>query len=165
VTWRFGEQDVVLQQQTSYPETDTVVVTIASAQAAAFPLRFRVPAWAGDGVTVKINGRLEPVTATPGTWATVRRTWKPRDQMEIHIPLKFLLTPVDEQHPKRVALVRGPLVWVRERQPLSNSDISAGKLEAEGLAAFPLKSGAQSRFVPFYRIGRHQPYEMYFDLS
>ncbi len=125
VTWKFGEQDVVLQQQTSYPETDTVTVTIASPQAALFPLRFRVPAWAEEGVTVTINGRPEPVTATPGSWATVRRTWKPHDQMEIRLPLKFFLAPVDEQHPKRVALVRGPLVWVRERQPLSISDIPA----------------------------------------
>jgi hypothetical protein len=69
-----------------------------------------VPGWS-NGLTVKVNGQAQLVDSIPGQWATVNREWRPGDGVEIAIPLRFRRVPIDEQHPDRIAIVRGPVVY------------------------------------------------------
>ena len=59
---------------------------------------------------MSVNGKrvLEPVI--PGSFAIVRREWKTGDQIELDLPLRKRLEPIDPHHPKTVALLCGPLV-------------------------------------------------------
>ena len=43
----------------------------------------------------------------PGDWAGLERTWRDGDVVEIRIPMEPRMVPVDRQHPRRVAVVRG----------------------------------------------------------
>ena len=55
----------------------------------------------------------------PGTFASIRRTWKDGDRVELELPMPLRLEQVDANHPNMVALVQGPLVLfaVTESQP------------------------------------------------
>ena len=109
VTWSRPEGSVTVVQETGYPETETVTLTMQMQRAQSFALKLRVPAWA-QGMTVAVNGSAAGVPCPPGDWAVVARTWHPGDRVEVRIPLRFRMQPVDQQHPTRVAIVRGPVV-------------------------------------------------------
>jgi DUF1680 family protein len=45
-----------------------------------------------------------------GKFATIRRQWKSGDQIELELPLRTRLEPINRRHPETVALLSGPLV-------------------------------------------------------
>jgi uncharacterized protein len=111
VIWKRQGAAIKVVQETDYPEAETSTLQIESQKATVFPLKFRVPGWSHD-VSAKVNGAAVNVEAKPGTWASIERTWASGDTVEITIPLRFRMEPVDLQHPTRVAVVRGPAVYV-----------------------------------------------------
>jgi hypothetical protein len=139
VTWQSPAGDVTLVQETSYPDGDATALTVTPARPMSFPLRFRVPSWT-RAVTVKVNGADARVDAAPGTWATIARTWSRGDRVDIRIPLTMRLQPVDAQHPDRVAVMRGPVVFVLEgayhdpnfRLPLRDEDLEGWLIPEAG---------------------------------
>ena len=108
VTWQRPEGEVKATLETAYPEAETATLRLEMKQSARFALRFRVPAWTRDA-SVKVNGAALAVDCKPGTWAEIARTWQPADEVEIRIPLSLRMEPVDRQHPRRIAVVRGPV--------------------------------------------------------
>lgn len=177
VTWKSKYGDVKVTQETKYPEAETSTFTLQMAQKAAFPLSFRVPGWAND-VSLKVNDTPVQVQCTPGTWATINRTWSSGDRVEVRIPLTLRLQAVDEQHPRRVAFVRGPVVLVQDggvHEPvfkLPDNDADANKYlvpddEGPGVFRYAPADGKKvmAKFRPFYAIGPDYYYRMYFDLD
>ncbi|HWB86502.1 MAG TPA: beta-L-arabinofuranosidase domain-containing protein [Bryobacteraceae bacterium] len=171
VTWN----DVTLTQETTYPDTDTTTLRLSMKQDTRFPLKFRVPAWTRNG-SVKLNGASFNTDAKPGTWAEIERTWKSGDQVDIRIPLPLSMQPVDKQHPRRVAVVRGPVVlvlddWVFEAKPRLPEPADVDKwLVADDTAGVfrlvpPDGTRVQAKFRPFYAVGEVTPYRMYHDLD
>ena len=186
VTWG----DVTLTQETGYPDAETTTLSLRTETAKSFPLRFRVPSWT-KGVSVRVNGSDAPVDARPGSWATVHRTWSLGDRVEIRVPVTLRMEPVDEQHPHRVAVVRGPTVFVLEGAyhdpafalPMTDEDLERWLVPEEGSlprgvwstglskadyptslrVAPPDGRSVRLRFRPFYEVGENYPYFMYFD--
>jgi DUF1680 family protein len=109
-----------------------------------FALNFRIPAWAA-GASISVNGRRADVAAVPGRFATIRRSWKAGDRVEVDLPLALRLEAVDARHPETVALLSGPLVLFAVGDP------PAGLTRAELLAA--KRTGGQSWEVAT-RLGR-----------
>ncbi len=93
-------------EETEYPFRGTVRLTVNPAAAHAFPLLLRIPGWAA-GATVRVNGTVQPAPAA-GTFATVQRTWKPGDVVELAFPLA---PRASRWFNDSVALERGPLVF------------------------------------------------------
>src|SRR6185503_11674908 len=83
VTWKRGGGDVVVAQETKYPEEETSTLTVKSG-GGSFALKFRVPGWAKD-VSAKVNGSAVNAECKPGTWASIEREWKAGDKVEIRI--------------------------------------------------------------------------------
>jgi uncharacterized protein len=167
VEWNQKGILVVVEQETGYPEADTVVLTVRPGKSAQFDLKFRVPAWA-VGVTARVNGSPVEAAATPGSWAVIRRTWKPGDRVEIKIPLEFRLAPVDKEHVKRVAITRGPVVLVRREDPVivppPGGDLAGWLRPVDGKTPeYRVEGQPHGAFVPFYSLGLNEPYNMYFD--
>ena len=192
VTWKrpadAGGQEVKLTQETDYPVGETTTFTIETKESTTFPLRFRVPLWARD-VSVKLNGEASDTACKPGTWATLNRTWKSGDKVELRIPLSLRTQPVDKQHPQRVAIVRGPVAMVLEmayddpfRFPSSDEELNqwakpdggVGSNSARGKRSATAIPGAfglhppdgtriHSLLRPFYTVDEAYPYRMYFD--
>ena len=175
VTWQRPDGDVRVVQETTYPETETATLRLDMKQSARFALRFRVPAWTRKA-SVKVNGAEVAMDGKPGTWAEIARIWQPADQVEIRIPLSLRMEPVDRQHPRRVAVVRGPVVlvlddWVFETIPRlpEPSDVEKWLVADDSPGVFRLAppDGAriQAKFRPFYAVGEVTPYRMYHDLD
>ncbi len=165
VIWQHGDQEVTLRQETSYPESEIVRLTVNPKTPARFSLSFRVPGWAKHGISVRTNGISETTRSEPGQWMTLQRNWNPGDRVELRIPLNLRFAAVDSQHPKRVAVVRGPVVLVRKDPKTRLADFSAWQTDPNDPMAFHSSAPATDLFVPFYKIGRGEPYLMYFDLE
>ena len=93
-------------EETEYPFRGTVRLTISPALPMSFPLRLRIPAWAG-GAKILVNGKPES-PPTPESFALIERTWKPGDRVEIVFPMNL---HVSRWFRDSVAIERGPLVF------------------------------------------------------
>ena len=120
VTHRVDGKRVHVKEETEYPFRETVRITVTPESAASFPLRLRIPEWAG-GATLTVNGGAAPGALTPGTFAEVKRLWKAGDVVELRLPMKPVVT---RWFNDSVAVSRGPLVfslqpgenWVKLRE-------------------------------------------------
>lgn len=190
VTWDRNGSPVKATLETDYPEAETSRLTLALQSPSRFALKFRIPAWT-RGASVAVNGERAGVECQPGTWATLERSWRNGDRVEVTIPLRMRMEPVDPQHPDRVAVVRGPVVLALEgayhdanfRLPESDDDLTkwlvpeqwappiailtASTESHNAKSVFrsvpPGGTPARLRFRAFYDIGENYPYFMYFD--
>ncbi|WP_419805161.1 beta-L-arabinofuranosidase domain-containing protein [Terriglobus sp.] len=87
VTWQHAGSPVTLTQQTSYPAAVETTLLFALERDAEFPLALRIPAWAGPKTRVLINGKADIAAVEPGTWHTLRRTWRNGDRVEIEFDM------------------------------------------------------------------------------
>jgi len=173
-TWEGPRGEVTAVLETAYPESDTATLRLNMKKSARFAIRFRIPGWTRDA-SLKVNGAPGPV-CKPGTWAEIDRAWQPGDSVEIRIPLTLRMEPVDRRHPRRVAVVHGPVVlvlddWVFEDIPRlpepANLEKELVADSAPGVFRLAPPNGAriQARFRPFYAVGEVTPYRMYHDLD
>ena len=172
--WKGPDGDVEAVLETSYPESDTATLRLALPRASRFALRFRMPGWTRNA-TLKVNGEAA-IEVKAGGWAEVARTWQDGDRVQIRIPLTLRMEPIDRQHPRRVAVVRGPVVlvmddWVFETIPRlpepANLEKELVADNASGVFRLAPADGrlVQAKFRPFYAVGEVTPYRMYHDLD
>jgi DUF1680 family protein len=116
---RWPAKGLTLRQETRFPDEDRTRITLRLGQPMRFALRLRHPSWAGDGLSVHVNGQAYAVHSRPGSYATVEREWRDGDVVEARLPmsLRFEAMPDD---PTVGAFLYGPIVL-------------AGDLGAEGL--------------------------------
>jgi hypothetical protein len=167
VTWNYQGEVVRVLQETNYPETDTTTLTVHANKNLAFTLGFRVPRWT-RGASLKLNAVPINTPIRPGTWAKIQRSWNPGDQVTIQLPMQLALAPIDKQHPRRVAVVYGPVVLVRVKEKISPSsleDPSKWVAHTAKLLEFQATGHSAATLLPFYRVGYDTPYRMYFDLE
>ncbi len=168
VAWNQAGTEVVVEQETAFPDSDTTVLTVRPGRPATFDVKFRVPAWTRDA-SVAVNGAPVSVAAVPETWAAIRRRWSAGDRISITLPMRLALVPVDPQHPKRVALTYGPVVLVRNAAPRlappPGGDLSQWITPRGGALEFTAAGQPQGPFLPFYKVDGETPYNMYFDLT
>ena len=176
VMWSRPAGGVLLTQETGYPETETVSLSFGLKQNARFSLKLRVPAWCKD-MSVKINGADAQVSCNPGGWAVLDRLWNSGDRVEIRIPLHLRMLPVDQQHPKRVAIARGPVVLALDFNyhdpnfmlPSSEENLDKWLVPEGSPTVFrvqrPDGKPVRLRFRPFYDFAEDFPYKMYFDVD
>jgi len=109
-----------LTQETDYPWEGKVKIALEAAPPRPFSIMLRVPGWT-KGATVKVNGKTLDMDVKPGSYATVNRSWKAGDVIELHMPMKVRLIeahPRAEQCRNHVAVMRGPIVYCVESPDL-----------------------------------------------
>ncbi len=132
-----GESNPVkLTQQTRYPWDGHVKLTVDPAQEAAFDLCLRIPGWCrqrqtpgglyrvaateeADGSTfsVKVNGRVVPVSPLDRGYVRMGRSWKAGDTIELDLSMPIRRIHADPRvkaDAGLVALQRGPIVYCVE---------------------------------------------------
>jgi len=112
VDWRQGGADCRLSIASGYPYESALTLELKISRPQTFALNLRIPAWA-EGAGVSINGKRSSARIAPGTFATLVREWRTGDRVELELPLRLRLQPVDAEHPDTVALLAGPLVLMR----------------------------------------------------
>ena len=102
-----------LDQETDYPTTGLVTLTLRPAEAAEFALRLRVPRWCGDA-TASVNS-AEAQRAVGGRPLEIRRRWVPGDTVTLDMPMSWRWVRGGETQAGRAALLRGPVVYCLSR--------------------------------------------------
>jgi hypothetical protein len=132
-TLRWTENGVALSltQEGEYPYEDHIAFRLTSSQPVEMTLYFRIPGWA-EGASVSVNGTRHKGAAVPGQFAAIHREWKTGDRVELELPLKMRLEPLDARHTATVALLRGPLVLmaVKETQEGPEPKVTSEQLLA-----------------------------------
>jgi DUF1680 family protein len=174
-TWDQGGQMVRLRQETRYPEAETTHLRLHLDRPCRFVLRLRVPGWC-HGMIVRLNDAPLPVAATPGNWATIEREWHPGDTITARFPMHVRMVPIDQHHPRRVAIMHGPVVLGQDeaccRRPFALSpgeDLASRLVQEDEPLRFRILDTAPERHTrylqPFYDFPAFWPYWIYFDLD
>lgn len=168
-TLRFRHRGAMisLSQASHYPHDGHVQLKVACHGDCELALRLRIPAYAGSGATLAVNGRDAGVSTEGGTFAEIRRTWRDGDRVDLVLPLPLRLQKVDPQHPDVVALLRGPLVLFPtaptpspvRRQELLSATASAGcarewraKTASGPLRLMPFTDIVDERYTTYLRV-------------
>ncbi|MFF7361855.1 RICIN domain-containing protein [Streptomyces sp. NPDC008125] len=99
---------VTITEETDYPFTDTVTLTLKSPKQLKFPLVLRVPAWC-TAPDIRVNGQRVTAPAGPA-FTRVDRTWKNGDQVTLRFPQQTTVRTWAENHGS-VSIDRGPLTY------------------------------------------------------
>ncbi|HEX4791922.1 MAG TPA: beta-L-arabinofuranosidase domain-containing protein, partial [Actinospica sp.] len=79
-----GGTSVTVAENTGYPFTDTITLTVSPATPTAFPLYLRVPGWC-SAPSIKVNGQSVSAPAGPA-YTSISRTWSKGDTVTIQLP-------------------------------------------------------------------------------
>ncbi len=157
--WKQDGAEIRLTQSGDYPLTDDVMFTMRISKPSRFSLHLRVPAWA-VGPTLKINGEPVRQVMTPGTFATLTRTWADGDKIELSLPKRLEIKAADDTHPDLVALVNGPMVLFaigHDLPDMTRERLLAARQTAPASAEW--RSG-DTRFLPWWII-KNEVYTTY----
>jgi len=161
-TVNWTERKVSVQQITDFPSADTTRLVVKGS--GRFDIKVRVPGWATRGFFVTVNGRQENVTATPGSYLTLSRTWRDNDTIELRMPFKFHLDHLVDQ-PNVASLLWGPVLLAAE-EPAARTDWRQMTFDVSDIGRSVAGDPATLRFSvdgvpfkPFYETyGRHSVY-------
>jgi DUF1680 family protein len=123
----WAEQGVRLVQETTFPESDTTLLTVRAPRPVRFALRVRVPWWATGANAASLNGRALDALTAPGGYLVLDRQWRDGDRLQLRFPMRLYAHPMPDD-PSLQALMYGPLVL-------------AGRMGTEGLTAANLRAG------------------------
>jgi hypothetical protein len=118
LTWK--EKGLIITQNTKYPEEQGTTLEFKCETPVKLTVQVRYPAWARDGMAVRINGKNKYVYQKPGSFVTVEGTWKTGDKIEVNIPFSLRLEPMPDDS-DRVAIMYGPLVLASDLGPVKDS--------------------------------------------
>ena len=155
----------MLTQEGDYPYEDRVTFTVTSSRPTNLTLHLRIPEWA-EGASIRVNGSKASAAVLPGQFAALRHEWRTGDRIELELPLKLRLEPINARHPNAVALLRGPLVLMALKQEqggrvpeLTRAQLLAAQRQSQRQWQVSSTDGAVT-FVPFTSIGE-RPYTTY----
>jgi len=122
-----GVGDIVLTQQTDYPWSGHITLTIEGLKVPRhheFAIAVRCPDWAGE-VTITVNGQTTAVSEEKG-YRMIVREWKKGDVISFDMPLETRIVeanPLVEESRGQVAVMRGPILYCLESTDLKDIDI------------------------------------------
>jgi DUF1680 family protein len=99
---------VEIAEETDYPFSDRVRVTVRAKQLVKFPIYFRIPVWAG-GAELSVAGEADRYRPTSGTFFKLDRRWKSGDV--VTLDFHFEVRSETRSH-NGVAIAWGPLYFV-----------------------------------------------------
>lgn len=107
----FGEgEKVKIRQETDYPNSGHIALTVEDGSDKGWTLYLRKPRWARSA-TVRING--EDVVAEPAGEGLLKVTlaWKAADKVEVDFPMEWRLVKGRKAQSGRAVVMRGPQVF------------------------------------------------------
>jgi hypothetical protein len=178
---------VELEMSTDFPMGESASLKITSKSPKKFTLALRRPYWAGNGFTVRVNGKPMKDLPKPDSYVEIARTWKAGDTVELVLPKTLRKEPLPD-NPERFALMWGPLVLAGDLGPeihrerdgegwkpgppapvlvAANQSVDSWLKPVAGKPGTFLTSGvglaSDVTFVPFYQLPRRR-YAIYWDM-
>ena len=118
-----------ITEETRYPADGKIVFRFSVKQPKENAFTYRVPGWCVKGASLKINGELAQA-GEPGTFATVRRTFRDGDTIELDFPMETVF----EVLPRRRYVIKDAVTkWVGE---IEGRSVSQGTVVRRGPLVF-----------------------------
>ncbi|MDE2182208.1 MAG: glycoside hydrolase family 127 protein [Alphaproteobacteria bacterium] len=156
-TWKRGGRTVTLRQTTQYPLAPDIEIAVATPHEETFAVMLRIPAWAGAGTRIAVNGRRFADGPQPGKFFAIRRTWRNGDRIALTLEAPLRLEAVDDKHPGHLAVVQGPLALFAVGPrflPFHRDELMAVKQASSGPEwRVTTPEGAQT-FKPFFAVAQ-----------
>ncbi|MGC8668502.1 MAG: beta-L-arabinofuranosidase domain-containing protein [Chthonomonadales bacterium] len=99
---------VTIVQDTRYPETGRVRITVSPEHPEEFSLRLRIPAWS-EKTVLRVNGGTPRAQVPAGAYAPITRTWAKGDVVLLDLDMRGRVVK-DPAGSSAVAVMRGPIV-------------------------------------------------------
>ncbi len=155
--WQHHGHPVSLEQRTDYPLDGQIGIEVKAPLPQTFSVALRIPAWAGAGTAVSVNGQSVDHPVIPGELHEIRRTWKDGDRIALTIERALRLEAVDPQHPNLLAAMHGPLALfaVGERfLPLKRHELMSMRQTSPRSTEWTVSTNdGEQRFKPYFAIG------------
>jgi hypothetical protein len=132
---------ITIEQETKYPWEGLVRLKVSPETEQEFTLFVRVPAWS-ERTGLTVNGESVGTIPAAGSYAPIRRKWKPGDMVELSLDMQVRHTKANARvrdNVGKVAVERGPLVYCLE---------GVDQPAAAAVERVALKAGAKSRWEP-----------------
>jgi uncharacterized protein len=120
---RWPEKGLTLRQLTRFPEQQGTTLQFDVKQPVEMTLRVRVPYWATDGASFKLNGKRLETATKPASYVDIRRTWQSGDRLEVEMPMRLHLQPVPDDK-SVAAIMYGPLVLAGRLAELAAKELA-----------------------------------------
>ncbi len=108
---RWPEKGVRLVQDTKFPAEGATSFVVHAGKPVKMALRVRVPWWATQGGSARLNGHDLDTFAGPSSWFVVDRTWHDGDRLEMTVPMSLHIDPMPDDDSSQTVMY-GPLVLV-----------------------------------------------------
>jgi uncharacterized protein len=105
-----GGRSVTIKQDTDYPTSGLVKISLTPSEAMTFPLRLRIPRWCPNA-TLSLNGAPGDMVSLGGKDCEIHRKWKPGDTLTLDMHMTWRLVRGQKLQEGHVALLRGPVVY------------------------------------------------------
>jgi hypothetical protein len=98
-------KEVTISEETNYPFSGSVTLTINTEKNVAFPIDLRIPGWA-DSVTIKYKSKI--VKAKNVSTYKIKERWKDGDQILVDLPMRIR---AEKSYNSSLTILRGPLCF------------------------------------------------------
>jgi len=98
-------KEVTITEETDYPFSGTVKLTINSEKSVRFPVALRIPGWA-DSVTIRFKNRIVQVKGI--SEYKIIEKWEDGDQIILEIPMDIRF---EKRYNNSISVLRGPLYF------------------------------------------------------
>jgi DUF1680 family protein len=184
---KWDSADVEVETTTDFPIGPSASVKIRTKEPKKFTLALRRPYWAGDGFSVRVNGRSLKDLPPADSYVKITRVWRQGDMVDLTLPKVLRKEPLPD-NPNRMAFIWGPLVLAGDLGPEIRGD-DREEERPRASSAPPIVAGNQPlaqwlkpesgkpgwfkttgvglaqdiEFAPFYELPRRK-YAVYWDV-
>jgi uncharacterized protein len=102
------EKEISVKQQSRFPEEQGTTLIISGKSPVQLSINLRIPYWVQGG-SVKINGTALSAFASPSSYLTLTRIWRPGDKIELSLPMQLHMESMLDDESIQAAMY-GPLV-------------------------------------------------------
>jgi DUF1680 family protein len=155
----WSQRGITVTQTTSYPASDTTTLQVTGTVSDPWSMRIRIPAWT-NGATISVNGVAQNVATTPGSYATITRSWTSGDTVTVRLPMQVAFKAAND-NANVVAVTYGPVVLSGNygNTTLSSlpalSTASVTRTSSTALAFTATANGSSVNLGPFYDAHGH----------
>jgi len=148
------QRGITVTQATSFPASDTTTLTVTGTVAGTWAMRIRIPSWT-TGATISVNGAVQDVAGTPGTYATLTRSWTSGDVVTVRLPMVVFLRAANDNS-NVSAITYGPVVLAGNygsSTPGGLPTLNASSITRTSSSALTFTASANGStvpLVPFY---------------
>ena len=159
-TLNWEEKEITIKQETEFPSEHSKLTVEGSGE---FTMKLRVPYWATEGFTVKVNGKTVVENPDVSTYVEVSRKWKDGDVVTIDMPYTLHLDKTPDKVGGSTVLMYGPIVMVAKDTRINYEPMNWYKLVLSDNLSESVKvvTGTDEKEVPHLTTNGLDFYPMY----